>query len=243
MLVLSVSSPRAGSSWYFHMTNALIAAGGGQDIDALRQRFGRFFPEATENANVGILYGTKLLHLALISQIAGTYAVKTHAKPTRGLRILTNYNMAKTTFIFRDPRDRLVSIMNAAKKAHERGNTDRNFGRISGFDDALDDISTSYQHYLMWENHPETLMMPYEDLVLNPIDQMQRTRDFLRLNVDNDTVADIVAQYDKNRGDANRTHFVRGQIGSYKDSLTSEQIQRIHERIGDDLVKMGYAID
>jgi hypothetical protein len=242
MLIVSVSAPRAGSSWYYQMITALLLAAGQQDAEALREKHRWLFPGASKNMNVGTLYGAKLLRLVALSQIFGSFAVKTHAKPTRFLRILSQAKLAKSIFIYREPRDRLVSIMNIAKKQREMGMADRSFAHISGFEDALKEVSTSYKHYSMWQQNPETMLIRFEDLVQQRQIEMQRTAEFLGLKLSSEQVAAALAGYDAAM-DKERSHFVSGKIGNYKEVLNQAQIQQANSVLAEDIVKLGYSID
>lgn len=242
MLIVSVSAPRAGSSWYYQMITALLVAAGQQDAEALREKHRWLFPGATKNMNVGTLYGAKLLRLAALSQIFGTFAVKTHAKPTRFLRTLSQYKLAKSIFIYRDPRDRLVSIMNIAAKQREAGLVDRSFAHIQGFDDALEAVTTSYKHFEMWQKNPETMLIRFEDLVQNRNAEMKRTADFLGLSLNDEAITVALARFDEPNKEK-RLHFVSGKIGNYKDVLSAEQIQQANRVLAEDIVKLGYSID
>jgi hypothetical protein len=242
MLIVSVSAPRAGSSWYYQMITVLLLAAGQQNAESLREKYRWLFPGATRNMNVGILYGTKLLRLAALSQAFGSFAVKTHAKPTRMLRVLSRYRLAKSIFIYRDPRDRLVSIMNIAAKQREAGIGERSFAYIQGFDDALEAVTTSYQHFKMWEQNPETLLVRFEDLVQNRNTEMKRTADFLNLSLSDEAIATALARFDEPNKEK-RLHFVSGKIGTYKEALTPEQIQQANTVLADDIVKLGYTLE
>jgi hypothetical protein len=242
MFLVSVSAPRAGSSWYYHMTNGLLLAAGKQDALALREKYPFLFPMATNNMNIGTLYGSKLLRLTLLSQIFGSFAVKSHAKPTRFLRILSRYGFAKSSFIYRDPRDRLVSILKIAEKQRAAGMRGISFSEISSFEDALRDVSSSYQHFQMWQQNPETLLVRYEDLVQQTPAIMRQTVDFLGLSLSDEVIASVIERYSKPEQNS-QTHFVRGQIGYYKEALSHEQIQTANTVLKNDLLKLGYALD
>jgi hypothetical protein len=242
MLIISVSAPRAGSSWYYQMINALLLAAGHQDAEVLREKHRWLFTRATQNMNIGTLYGTKLLRFSLLSQVFGTFAVKTHAKPTRFLRFLSKYKLARSIFIYREPRDRLVSIMNIAAKQRAMGITDRSFAHVSGFEDALKEVSTSYQHYKMWQKNPETLLIRFEDLLQNRQTEMQRTAKFLDLTLNEEQILAALTAYDTLMN-KERIHFVHGKIGNYKEALSPEQIERANTVLADDIVKLGYSID
>jgi hypothetical protein len=242
MLIVSVSAPRAGSSWYYQMITALLLAAGHQNAESLREKYRWLFPGATRNMNVGILYGATLLRLVALSQAFGSFAVKTHAKPTRMLRVLSRYHLAKSIFIYRDPRDRLVSIMNIAAKQREAGMTDYSFAHIQDFDDALKAVSTSYQHFKMWEQNPETLLVRFEDLVQERNVEMKRTADFLGLALSSEQITAALTRFDQPNKEK-RLHFVSGKIGNYKEALTPKEIQQANTVLAEDIVKLGYSIE
>lgn len=245
MFVISASAPRAGSSWYFNMTNDMLIEAGHVDIRALYQAHDLGHLMNYPNCNVSVLHGNKVAQLAALSWRRGTYVVKTHEKPTRSLRWLTAMHQAKSTYIYRDPRDRIVSIMEVAKKLRAEGVRNRNFAIVENFDDALNFVQSPLQHLNIWQKHPQTLTVRYEDLMLNTLGGLQRLNTFLGLSLSDGQLQSVVTKYDRHAIQPDvkaNSHLVHGDIGRYKEALTDEQIQKIHDRLGDEILALGYAI-
>jgi hypothetical protein len=82
MIILSVGMPRAGSGWYYNLTNDLMLANGAQDARQVRQRY-RLQKILTEvNCNIGALTPWRLLAVLPPSLLGNTYTIKVHAAPT-----------------------------------------------------------------------------------------------------------------------------------------------------------------
>ena len=113
MIVICVGMIKAGSAWYFNLANDLLVAAGHQDAREIRQRFHLHSALKHQDCLLAGHPASKLL--LLIPHFLGhTFAVKAHGAASIGRRLLVNSGIAKATYIYRDPRDVVVS-------AFERG--------------------------------------------------------------------------------------------------------------------------
>lgn len=244
MFVISASAPRAGSSWYFNMTNDMLMAAGHQNIRQLYEKYQLGDLMNFPNCNVGVLYGSKLARLEALHWQAGAFVVKTHEKPTRLLRWLTALGRTKSTYIYRDPRDRLVSILEVGAKRRATNPTDP-FAQVRSFEEALEFLQSPLRHLQMWQNHPQTLIVRYEDLLEDAFAELQRLNNFLGFGLPDERLREIIQKYDRDRISADaraKSHLVHGDVGRYKEVLTPAQIQAMHEQLGDEIIALGYTL-
>jgi hypothetical protein len=152
--------------------------------------------------------------------------------------------MVKPTYIYRDPRDALLS-------AYEYGERKRTAGRRGPFADltTLDtaiDFMVEYIHISeAWLACEQSLNLRYEDLLLDYDGEVARILRFLEMDADQIELASVIDQYrpDRGRSDQKGTHFVKGKIGRYREKLTVEQQRRCLELFGAYLERMGYPTD
>lgn len=235
MIIVSASAPRSGSVWYVNMTNDLLVAAGYADALAIREQYHLedlmqpFFVQ-------GKLRYTKLMRLLVPRLFGHTYVFKTHEYPTRGLRLLTRLGLFRSTYIYRDPRDRLVSLMNFARKQGADESDQVLFERTLGH------VQKAYAQQQAWAQHPHTLLTRYEDLIEDTTGELQRLADHLGVQVSADAIATIVARYDRTNNQRQFSHLNVGGSGRYRNALTATQIARVHQLIGDDIQALGYEL-
>ena len=169
--------------------------------------------------------------------------IKAHAGPKQLALRLIQQGLLKPTYIYRDPRDALLS-------AYEYGQRKRNSGRSGPFAD-LDSIETAIGFMCKyvkisesWLACEQSLNMQYEDLLSNYDAEITRLLEFFGLDPENPVLLLIIAQYRPDQGSSKKkgTHFVKGKIGRYREKFTLEQQQLCLEAFGDYLERMGYPI-
>ena len=96
-------------------------------------------------------------------------------------------------------------------------------------------------HLDLWKAHPNTFIIRYEDMVQDTLSEVMKISSFLEFNLSEGSVRTIINKYEDDSY-KERIHLAHGQIGRYKEVLSSEEIQKIHDTIGNDLVAMGYSI-
>ena len=242
MFVISASAMRSGSSWYLNLTNDLLNLKNKKAVRQIRQTYDLQDVIVNDFVDVGKLQYRKLLRLFGVSLRTGAFAVKTHKNPTRGTRVFTHLGMIRSTYIYRDPRDRIVSLLEMAERARQAGETGGPFAPLHTFADALALIKDAYPHYQRWSRHPRTLVVQYEKLVQQPLDEMQRLAVHLGIDARPEDLDAILAAYDRDalKPDAKYTNYQKGKIGRYRDVLTAAQIAQLEETLGDDLLQLGY---
>jgi hypothetical protein len=243
-IILAVGMPRAGSGWHYNLVHDLILASGGQDAREIRQRYllSRFLTEV--NCNIGVLSAYRLFPVSVPALLGNTYVIKAHAGPKKMARFLIQRGFIQPTYIYRDPRDALLS-------AYEYGRRKRDTGRIGPFadleslDDAIDFMFDYVQISEAWLACEQSLNIRYEDLLLNYAVQATRILTFFGLSREDPTMLSIVDQYRPDKGHSKQrgTHFVKGKIGRYREKMTSHQQQRCLDFFGDYLERMGYPVD
>src|SRR5512139_3277100 len=137
MIILSIGMPRAGSGWYYNLTNDLMLSSGAQDPRQIRQRYHLQNVLTEVNCNIGALTPRRVLSVLLPSLLGNTFVIKAHAGPTPIALALIRLGLIRPTYIYRDPRDALLSAMESGRRALEQGRTSA-FTPLVDFDVALD---------------------------------------------------------------------------------------------------------
>jgi hypothetical protein len=242
-LIVSVGMPRAGSGWHYNLLHDLVVLGGGKDARQIRKRFllGSILTEV--NCNIGAFTTKRLLPVMVPAYLGTTYTIKAHAGPSPLLLRLIKSGAVKPTYIYRDPRDALLS-------AYEYGERKREAGRGGAFSE-LDTIEVAIEfmgEYVRisesWLAIESALHTRYEDLLQNYTTEANRMLAFLNLDSDQPGIHALVEKYhpQQGRGDQVGTHFVKGKIGRYQEKLTPDQQRLCLDAFGPYLAKMGYPL-
>jgi hypothetical protein len=243
MIILSVGMPRAGSGWYYNLTNDLMLANGAQDARQIRQRY-RLQGILTEvNCNIGALTPRRITAVMLPSLLGNTFVIKAHAALTPYARFMIQRNLIRSTYIYRDPRDALLSVMENGQRALQRGRPNA-FSSFAEFDAALH-FMVEYLHiWDSWMDCRQVLLVRYENLLLNYETEAELLLKFLRLERDQPQIQAVIEKYrpEKAQLDQKGIHFSHGKIGRFRQKINPEQQTIMADQLGAYLTRMGYAI-
>ncbi len=249
MVVLSVGMRKSGSGWYFNMTNELLATGGGADVQEVRRRLLLRSVIRGNNGKVGRLRWPTLLRLAVPSAAVPSFTVKSHAGPTPSLRLFLKLGLMKATYLYRDPRDVVLSALDHAEAARDSGVEIDLARRLFSAEDALALVQRELERWEQWIRVPDVLTVRYEDLLADTPGELRRLADFLGLQVPETALLKIVERYDKAAYArtidqpiiGNRLHLNKGVAGRFSREMSPEMRALCEERLGTYLAKMGYA--
>ncbi|MBU0512939.1 MAG: sulfotransferase domain-containing protein [Chloroflexi bacterium] len=240
-LVLSIGMPRAGSGWHYNLIHNLIVASGGQDSRQIRRRYLLQSILTEVNCNIGAFTPHRLLPVMIPALLGNTFVVKAHAGPTPlALRFIRSGKLLPA-YIYRDPRDALLS-------AYEYGQRKREKGRAGAFSEliTIEQAIEFMREYVCisedWLACEQALHVRYEDLLTEYDVEVQRLVDFLGFDGDSPAIQSVLDDYrpDRGRSVQKGTHFVKGKIGRYRHVFTSEQRVSCIEAFGPYLERMGY---
>ena len=173
--------------------------------------------------------------------------------------ILTQPNWA-TFFIYRDPRDMLVSHVFYATELNEKHGMhhyyteklssmkDRLNAAIRGVTESgseLGSVTQRYQSYIGWLERPEVHCMKFEELVLNQESTLRQLLDFLeqrggRINRRSEEAIQIIRRHiDPKKSGTYR----KGVPGGWREYFTEENLAVFNREAGDLLQRLGYEQD
>ena len=242
-LFLSVGMPRAGSGWHYNLIHDLVVAGGGQDARQIRQRFhlGRFLTEV--NCNIGTLKARRLLPVLLPTILGNSFAIKTHAGPTRTALSLIQQGQIVATYIYRDPRAALLSAYEYGQRGAEEGRSNA-FSELTSLEKAKAFMQQYVAIWALWTGYPEVLTVRYEDLVRDYKDEIIRLAGFLGSEPAQHPVQEVFDKYRPERGDLGQigTHFSKGKAERFRSIFTSDQLEEFSQAFQPAIEQMGYSV-
>jgi hypothetical protein len=244
MIVLSAGMPRAGSGWYYNLTNDMVLAAGGQEARRIRQRYHLQGILTEVNCNIGALTPRRLGAVMLPSLLGNTFVIKAHAAPTPFAKSLIRIGAFRAAYIYRDPRDAMLSAMENGKRAVEKGRANA-FSHLTDFDLALEFMQEYVRISEDWLQVERALHTRYESLLNDYDREAARLAAFLGLQTQDPAVQTVIARYrpESPQPDQKGLHFNQGKTGRFRLKMTPAEQEILAEKFGPYLEKMAYTIE
>lgn len=240
MIVLSVGMPRAGSGWHYNLIHDLMKTTGCADARDIRERYHLQKILTEVNCNIGVLSARRLAMVTLPAMTGNTFVIKAHAGPTNASRLLSTLGLLRVTYIYRDPRDAMLSAFDFGQRALSKGRPNA-FSYLSNFEKSVD-FMMEYAHiWEKWMGEKNVLIVRYEDLLTNYDAESARLVEYLKLDGSNPEVRAVIEGYRPGAADGQQgLHFYKGKIGRFRESYTDEQKSILREKLASFLPRMGY---
>ena len=172
------------------------------------------------------------------------------------LSVLTKSDRA-TVFVYRDPRDMIVSHIFYATQMHPQhwmrryytetltSMEERINAAIQGVDEPgseLSDIRTRYAGYLGWLEQPAVLCLRFEDLILERLETINRLLDYLESRGSTPRVPRSQARDALQAAIAPKRSgtFRKGLPGNWQEYFTPANKVLFKQKAGDLLLRLGY---
>jgi hypothetical protein len=235
--------PRAGSGWYYNLTHDLVTAAGGQDAREIRRRFHLQKILTEVNCNIGALTARRLLAVLIPSLLGNTFVIKAHAGPTPLGKRLIRAGMLRAAYIYRDPRDAMLSAYENGQKALQNGRPNA-FSHLTDFEASVTFMQAYIKISEAWLDCEEALHTRYESLVGDYDVEAARLVNFLKLDRHSPAIQAAIDRYrpEQARSDQKGLHFNKGISERFRNKMTLEQQQVLLEKFGDYLERLGYEL-
>ena len=241
MIVLSVGMPRAGSGWHYNLICDLMGTTGCPKAREIRKRYHLEGVLTEVNCNIGVLSLRRLAMVLIPALMGNTFVIKAHAGPTSWVRLLTCTGMIHATYIYRDPRDAMLSAYDYGRRAIAKGRPNA-FSHLVDIKTTLNFMMEYVHIWEAWMKYKDVLHARYEDLLTNYDIEVTRLINFLKLDPADIKVQAIVAKYrpGKTEDGQQGLHFFKGKIGRFREKYSSEEQTFINEQLSPYLKRMGY---
>lgn len=242
MIILSVGMPRAGSGWQYNLIQSLMKTTRCADAGDIRRRFHLHDVLTEVNCNIGVLSARRLALVAVPALMGNSFVIKAHAGPTLGSRLLQATGLLRITYIYRDPRDAMLSAIEYGQRPSANGWPNA-FSQITSFDQGLDFIAGYVEIWEKWTGERNVPVWRYEDFLNDYATQAGRLVQHLRLDPSAPEVQAVIAHYGPQSAEGKPgTHFSKGRIGRFREAFTGQQQAALAQRFGVVLTRMGYAV-
>jgi hypothetical protein len=244
MIVISAGLQKSGSGLFFNLTNDMLQAAGKEDTRQIRNQFGLEKFIEHYNCNVGELAWEKLKPLVSLHFKGKCFAIKTHNPPTSISTWLTRLNILRPTFIYRDPRDVVLSALAHGKKIVAKGEN-HTFAVCTSFEKTIPMVRSWLDSTVLpWLQSKSVHAVKYENLIQEPLREMKRLAQFLDISIDDSKLADIYGKYDPRSLDdfqKDYLHFNKGKAGDFRNTMSPEELDMCNRQFGSHLEIMGYS--
>jgi len=242
MIVLSVGMPRAGSGWHYNLVHDLMRTTGSADAREIRERYRLQYILTEVNCNIGVLSARRLALVTLPAIVGNTFVIKAHAGPTSASRLLQRLGLLRITYIYRDPRDAMLSAYEYGQRALKKGHPNA-FSHLTDFQKSVDFMMDYVRIWKKWMKENNVLIARYEDLLTDYDHEVARLAAFLKLNGNKPEVQKVIDAYRPGSADGQQgLHFYKGKIGRFREAYNAEEQAILREKLGPYLERMGYEI-
>lgn len=242
MIVLSVGMPRAGSGWHYNLIHDLMKASGSADAHDIRRRFHLEEILTEVNCNIGALSARRLLRVAIPALLGNTFVIKAHAGPTRAARVLLASGLLRITYIYRDPRDAMLSASDYGERSVVKGRPNA-FAPLTTFDQSVKFMMEYVRIWAKWMAERNVLIARYEDLLTNYAEESAKLVAYLKLDARRPEVRAVVEQYRPSTVQGQQgLHYFKGQIGRFREAYSEEQRSILSQKLAEYLPRMGYSL-
>jgi hypothetical protein len=242
MIVLSVGMPRAGSGWHYNLIHDLMKTTGCADARDIREKY-RLQKILTEvNCNIGVLSARRLALVTLPALMGNTFVIKAHAGPTAASRLLSTLGLLRVTYIYRDPRDAMLSAYDFGQRALTKGRPNA-FSYLDDFDKSVGFMMEYVHIWEKWMTEKDVLVARYEDLVINYDAESSKLVDYLKLDGGRPEVQAVIEGYRPGAAESQQgLHFYKGKIGRFRGFYSEEQKSVLNIKLDIYLARMGYEV-
>jgi hypothetical protein len=234
--------PRAGSGWHYNLVHDLMRTTGCADARQIRDKY-RLQGILTEvNCNIGVLSARRLAMVTVPALMGNTFVIKAHSSPTSASRLLQRLGLLRITYIYRDPRDAMLSAYDYGRRALQKGRPNA-FSYLTDFQKSLDFILEYVDIWEKWMKETDVLTARYEDLLTNYDNEVDRLVPYLQLHPGNLDVQKVIDSYRPGVAEGQQgLHFYKGKIGRFLDAYTVEEQAVMNEKLRPYLERMGYPV-
>jgi len=242
MIVLAVGMPRAGSGWHYNLIHDPMKTTGCADARQIREKY-RLQNVLTEvNCNIGVLSARRLAMVSVPALLGNTFVIKAHSAPTSSSSLLSNLGLLRITYIYRDPRDAMLSAFDYGQRALAKGSPNA-FSHLSDFGASVGFMMEYVRIWEKWTQEKKVLVARYEDLLTNFPEESARLVAYLGLDGDRPEVRAVIESYRPAAAEGQQgLHFFKGKVGRFRDSYDEAQKLVLKEKLAPYLPRMGYDV-
>ena len=241
MIILAVGMPRAGSGWHYNLIHDLVVASGSKPSREIRHEFQLEKVLTEVNCNIGALTLRRMLTVLPASMAGNRFVIKAHSGATAVSDLFIQTGRMQAMYIYRDPRDAMLSAMDFGKRTLEKGRSNA-FSHLTDLDSAIDFMLKYCKIWETWTSRKAVLSARYEDLLLEYDQETGKLVKFLQLDIKKPVIKQVVEKYRPGQAREGRDglHFFKGQVGRFRERFNEKEQKKMVSKFGAYLDRMGY---
>ena len=245
MLIINPGMQKSGSAYLYNLINELVVAADGTDAGEVKKKYKLGWLMRQANNNIGRPFFWKLFLLWLISIKEAPFVVKTHSGPTLAVKLFNALGLVKIIYIYRDPRDVMLSAIDHGKRIRAQGES-HTFASFTNIDIALKNTANWVKRWERYNKMPGTLMIKYEDLLSktgSSLAEIAKHLDISRVSYYEELTA-IIWKYNKSNNQTNKgsLHLNKAKAFRYKHEMDKQDLEKINNKLGEKIKNMGYDV-
>jgi hypothetical protein len=173
--------------------------------------------------------------------MGNSFAIKSHAGPTRTALSLIQRGRIIAIYIFRDPRAAMLSAYEYGQKGIEKNKANA-FSDLTSLEKAKEFMQRYVAIWELWTGCDGVLTVRYEDMVGDYDKEMKRLAEFLGYEEPIESIRTVFEKYRPEQGDNGQrgTHFSKGQVERYRSIFTADQLDDFTQAFLPAIEQMGY---
>jgi len=229
MIILSSSLPKSASTIFATYIEDIVAESGRRNGQGTLKKLvgGRYVDKISPGLAVRLLPAAYL---------QGDMVLKSHCAPNRTVRWMICARQLKALYIFRDPRDVVLSAMDHRKRLGI--SSDSAFGKFTDLASGCDGVIGWAKVWREWKDFGRAGFFRYEDLMTDPFVVLQKVCRYLDIEINDYAIKDIIARHDKNKHHSH--NFNKGTVCRYKRECSAESRDLLEKSLGGLAREMGY---
>lgn len=228
-LIISHGVPKSGSTFLFQVAKDVATSVNGFPHYKAKARFfpGMDVPDYVDQPADSLIE-------ALLGRLppGAPYALKTHGKLTPLIGSGIRSGSIKAIVSFRDPRDAIISMLDAGVSDREKGK-DRAFSRLHRAEDAIPAVKYGWRMARDWAHLPGVLAVPYLLTATNQDMVIRLVCDYLSAK---DSYAGISQHYAEDR-ESKITEYHKGIADRFLDDLTPDDIASLSRSLESEIAE------
>jgi hypothetical protein len=234
MIYFSYGMLKSGSTFAFELTKEVFRQSGVRQVlltdaviteEAIRFKI-NFMEELTPERLRALEEEVRRLNRPIV--------VKTHEAAIHEVHALLEQGKAMGHCVFRDPRDMVVSLLDAGAQARMRG--DKSFSEIHTLEEAMAVIAEQLPRIESWLDLPNIQPIFYDDLAFRTIETVGMIATQVGVTVNPERVRRAIDWRDGRRSWGFLkpfTQFNKGLKDRYKTELNAAQIEQVSAKFAD----------
>jgi hypothetical protein len=239
MIVISNGVPKSGTTLLRYYTYQLMHLYSSCSAQELLRKYIKNGTLRGSGEYVEKIDERSLDIISCISAREGDLLVKTHMPPTYTLLRALSQKRILMTFIFRDPRDVILSAMD--HRLRTLFDADPVFKDFISVSEGTRRTAVWFRSAVAWVDYGLPCIFRYENLVQQPEHEIERLSKYLNIPVSIDVIDSIISTEQSSRLPG-KNQLNKGEMRRFEREMTTEEIAFCDKVLSRQITRLGYEL-